>query len=92
MTKILAITPSFTAWRRAADKLLTLETSLALRKRNLIFGPIQPKPAEELEIEQVRELAGQLFEVVRAETDLVRAHAHAQAPAPPDVAGKRPAH
>ncbi|MEJ8838972.1 hypothetical protein [Ramlibacter sp. AN1133] len=77
MTKILPITPSFAAWRCAADRLLTLETSFALHQRTMIPGPMPLRPAQEIEIEQVRQLAGKLFEIARAETERVRGHANA---------------
>jgi hypothetical protein len=77
MTKILAITPSFTAWRRAADRLLALETMLALSKRAVPPGPVPQRP-QEPELAQARTLAGQLFEVALAETQQAR---HVNAPA-----------
>lgn len=72
MSKTLAITPLFAAWRRAADRLLTLETAVALRKRTLFVGPPPQQAAEDLEIAQVRLLANQLFQVANDEAQLAR--------------------
>jgi hypothetical protein len=80
MTKILAITPSFTAWRRAADTLLTLETAVALGKRSSAPGQVPPVSTEQ--IEKARLLANQLFEIAQAETSLVRGHVHGQVTGP----------
>jgi len=77
MTKILAITPSFTAWRRAADTLLRLETAVALSKRTAAPGQVLPVSAEE--VEKARLLANELFEIAQAETSLERSHLHGHA-------------
>ena len=74
MTKILAITPSFAAWRRAADRLLTLETAASLSKRTV--APLQVQPVSPEEIEKARRLAKELFEIAQAETDLARGQDH----------------
>jgi hypothetical protein len=76
MTRILAITPSFTAWRRAADRLLALETTLALHKRTPVAaaaGAVAPTVAsEESEVEKTRALANALFEIAQEETKRAR--------------------
>jgi hypothetical protein len=74
MTKILAITPSFAAWRRAADTLLRLETAVALSKRTAAPEQVLPE-----ELEKARLLANELFEIAQAETSLERSHMHAHA-------------
>lgn len=79
MTKILAITPSFSAWRGAADRLLTLETALAFSKRTALLGPVHVQPADELEVEKVRRRAEELFRIAEAETNALRGQPKATA-------------
>jgi hypothetical protein len=71
MSKIIPVTPSFVAWQRAADKLLTLETALARSKRAVLAPePESPGPAElETSVAEVRLIADGLFQIAFAEAN-----------------------
>jgi hypothetical protein len=72
ISKIIPVTPSFAAWQRAADELLTLETALA-RSRRAVIATECPGPAVfETSIEKVRLVADRLFRIAFAEANLAR--------------------
>lgn len=80
ISKIFPATPSFLAWQRAADELLTLETMLA-RSRRVPDAPASPYPAAfRASLAQVRLIADQLFEVAMAEVNQARARRPATGP------------
>jgi hypothetical protein len=67
-SKSIPATPSFAAWQRAADRLLTLETALAHSRRAV---PQCPKFAElQTSATEVRLIADALFRVAFAEAKL----------------------
>jgi hypothetical protein len=70
MSKIIPVLPSFDAWQRAANKLLTLETALAHGRR------VVPEFAMHSKLEtaavEARVLADQLFQIAYAEVNLTR--------------------
>lgn len=69
-SKSIPATPSFAAWQRAADRLLTLETALARSRRAL---PQCPNVAElQTSATKVRLIADALFRVALAEVKLAR--------------------
>ena len=77
-SKIIPVVPSFPAWQKAADKLLTLETALARSKR-AVLDPESPDPAElEASVATARGIADRLFQIAFAE-----ARGKQQAPAAP---------
>jgi hypothetical protein len=79
MSKIIPVLPSFDAWQRAANKLLTLETALAHGRR------VVPAPelAMHLKLEtaavEARVVADQLFQIAYAEVNLTRKRRQAPA-------------
>jgi len=75
--KIIPVVPSFAAWQRAADKLLTLETVLA-RSRRAVLAPESSRPAElEASAAKARVVADELFQIALAEVNLTRGKRHA---------------
>ena len=70
--KIIPVVPSFAAWQRAADRLLTLETVLA-RNRRTAHDPASPRPRElENSAAIARVVADELFRIAYAEVNLTR--------------------
>ena len=71
--KTIPVVPSFAAWQRAADKLLTLETVLA-RSRRAVFPPSSLSQSElETSAARARVVADELFQIAFAEANLSRA-------------------
>ena len=70
--KIIPVVPSFAAWQKAADRLLTLETVLA-RTRRTVHDPEAPSPrALESSAAMARVVADELFRIAYAEVNLAR--------------------
>ncbi len=63
MSKSIPATPSFIAWQKAASKLLTLETALALRKRTVLPPDPLDMSIEEIEssVAEARLISDGLF-------------------------------
>jgi hypothetical protein len=67
--KVLPAVPSFTAWQKAADALLTLETELARTKRSVV-GPESPDPlALVTSVAKAKVTADGLFQIAFAEAN-----------------------
>jgi hypothetical protein len=73
MSKTIPVLPSFDAWQRAANKLLTLETALA-RGRRIVPAPECALHTKlEMAAAEARMIADQLFQVAYAEVKFTRA-------------------
>ncbi len=72
MSKIIPVVPSFTAWQRAADRLLALETALARGKRPVLISESTRTTELETATARARVIADQLFQIAFAEVQLTR--------------------
>ncbi|HWP12258.1 MAG TPA: hypothetical protein VNN06_10580 [Ramlibacter sp.] len=72
MSKIIPVVPSFTAWQRAAERMLTLETTLARGKRALPMSESTRTTELETAAARARVISDQLFQIAFAEVQLTR--------------------
>jgi hypothetical protein len=72
MSKINPVLPSFDAWQKAANKLLTLETALARDKRVVPAPEFSMRSKLETAAVEARVVADQLFQIAFAEVNLTR--------------------
>jgi hypothetical protein len=72
MSKIIPVLPSFDAWQRAANKLLTLETELARGRRIVPDPELAMYSRLEMATVEARAVADQLFQIAYAEVSLTR--------------------
>jgi hypothetical protein len=77
MSKIIPILPSFDAWQRAANNLLTLETELS-RGRRVVPAPECAMHSKlHVAAAEARVIADELFQIAFAEVNLTRKRRHA---------------
>jgi hypothetical protein len=72
MSKIIPVVPSFVAWQRAANSLLTLETALARDKRAVLISDSTSSTELEAAAAKARMVSDQLFRIAFAEVQLTR--------------------
>ena len=72
MSQIISVLPSFDAWQRAANKLLTLETELSRGRRAVPTPECAVHSKLESAAAEARLAADQLFQIAFAEVSLTR--------------------
>jgi hypothetical protein len=72
MSKNFLVVPSFDAWQRASNRLLTLETALARGRRVVPVSELAMHSKLEMATVEARVVANQLFQIAYAEVNLTR--------------------